>query len=91
MTKLEELHSKMVQVHDKAQSLFEMDNVPSMLKNEYRNKVSQYDNMYDSIETMKGLTSKEDTLENLINQQIEILNVRIKWELDWTKRVIERL
>jgi len=40
---------------------------------------------------MKGLTSKEDTLENLINQQIEILNVRIKWELDWAKRVIERL
>lgn len=89
--KLEELNTKKEMVHEKAKSLFEMENVPSMLKNEYRNKVSQYDNMYDSIENMKQLSTKEDTIENLINQQIEVLNVRIKWELDWAKRAITKI
>ena len=34
-----------------------------------------------------GEESKEETVENLTNQQIEALSVRIKWELDWLKRV----
>ena len=86
-TKLEELYKKMTQVHEKAVEIIDKHKISSMLMNEYNNKVNQYDDMYKSLETMKALTSKEETIDNLINQQIEALSVRIKWELDWLKRV----
>jgi aminoglycoside phosphotransferase family enzyme len=89
--KLKELYDKMIQVHEKAESIYNKEGVPSMLKNEYRNKVSQYNDMYENCQDMKLMTSKQETIDNLLNQQAEILNVRIKWELDWAKRVIERL
>ena len=89
--KLKELYDKMIQVHEKAESIYDKEGVPSMLKNEYRNKVSQYNDMYENCQDMKLMTSKQETIDNLLNQQAEILNVRIKWELDWAKRVIERL
>ncbi len=89
--KLKELIEKCTQLHNKAEGIFAREGVPSMLKNEFKNKVSQYDNMYESIEEMKTLTTKEETLDNLINQQIEVLTVRIKWELDWANRAIDKL
>lgn len=89
--KLKELYEKMLLVHNKSQGLFDLGTVPSMLKNEFNNKVSQYDNMYDSIETMKAMTDNQDTIDNLINQQIEVLTVRIKWELDWATRAAARI
>ncbi|MBE5914151.1 MAG: hypothetical protein E7274_08820 [Pseudobutyrivibrio ruminis] len=89
--KLKELYDKMIQVHEKVESIYDKEGVPSMLKNEYRNKVSQYNDMYENCQDMKLMTSKQETIDNLLNQQAEILNVRIKWELDWAKRVIERL
>lgn len=86
-TKLEELYKKMAQVHEKSVEIIDSHKISSLLMNEYNNKVNQYDDMYKSLETMKALTSKEETIDNLINQQIEALSVRIKWELDWLKRV----
>lgn len=91
MTKLEDLFNKMTKVHDKAEIIYNQDGVPSMLKNEYQNRVSQYNDMYENCESMKLMTSKQETIDNLLNQQTEILTVRIKWELDWIKRVIEQL
>ena len=88
---LEELYLKMEKVHEKASHIFETGSFPSMLKNEFNNKVSQYDSMYDSIETMKAMTDNEETISNLINQQIEVLTVRIKWELDWATRAAEQM
>jgi len=90
-SKLEELYNKMSLVHEKAQSAYQQEGVPSMLKNEFNNKVSQYNEMYENCEDMKLMTSKEETIDNLFNQQLEILNVRIKWELDWIKRVVASL
>ena len=90
-SKLEELYNKMSLVHEKAQSAYQQEGVPSMLKNEFNNKVSQYNEMYENCESMKLMTSKEETIDNLFNQQLEILNVRIKWELDWIKRVLASL
>ncbi len=75
-------------VHEKVSVIYEMGNIPAMLANEYRYKVSQYDNMYNSIETMKEMTSKKETIDNLVDQQIEVLNVRVNWELDWAKRAL---
>jgi hypothetical protein len=77
----------MTQVHEKSVEIIDNHKISSMLMNEYNNKVNQYDDMYKSLETMKALASKEETIDNLINQQIEALSVRIKWELDWLKRV----
>ena len=91
MTRLEELYEKMTQVHEKAENIYGQEGVPSMLKNEYRNKVAQYNDMYENCESMKLMTTKQETIHNLLNQQIEILNVRIKWELDWVKRVINHI
>ncbi len=87
--KLNDLYNKMMQVHEKATDVFNNESTPSMLKNEFNNKVSQYDGMYDSVVTMKEMSSKPETIDNLTSQQIEILNVRIKWELDWMSRTIK--
>ncbi|MCR5581840.1 MAG: hypothetical protein K6F66_09660 [Pseudobutyrivibrio sp.] len=86
MDTLQDLLNKVAQIHSKAEIIYKEDMVPSSLKNEYRNKVSQYESMYDSVETMKQMTDSDDTMNNLINQQIEILRVRIKWELEWANR-----
>ena len=83
---LEELYNNMQKIHEKATVIYDQTGIPSALKNEFKNKVSQYSGMYESVENMKELTSKPDTLVNLINQQVEIMNVWIKWELDWAKR-----
>ncbi len=85
---LEKLEAKAERVHQKAQQIFEQPEISSMLKNEYKNKIDQYTSMYESIDTMKKISDKEETIANLVNQQIEILNVRIKWELDWANRAI---
>ena len=85
------LEAKAKIVHEKARQVFDKPGLSSMLKNEYKNKTAQYSSMYDSIETMKSISDKEETIANLINQQIEILNVRIKWELDWATRAINAL
>lgn len=87
--KLNDLYNKMMQVHEKATDVFNNASTSSMLKNEFNNKVSQYDGMYDSVVTMKEMSSKPETIDNLTSQQIEILNVRIKWELDWMSRTIK--
>jgi hypothetical protein len=94
--KLNELLRKKDLVHNKAEQII-IDTkeqgkiIPSMLKNEYNNKVSQYNEMYDNVETMKSLTTNSETFDNLLKQQIEILTVRITWELDWMKRAISHL
>ena len=85
---LEELYQKMIKVHQKTDAIFEQFQVKGMLRNEYNNKVNQYTSMYDSIETMKSLTTSEETITNLINQQMEILHVRIQCELNLAERVI---
>lgn len=87
-TKLEELYQKKDMVHGKAVQLLETQKVPSAMKNEYNNKVSQYDEMYENVETMKLLSGNQETIENLLKQQLEILTVRINWELGWMKNVL---
>lgn len=87
-TKLEELYQKKDMVHGKAAQLLETQKVPSAMKNEYNNKVSQYDEMYENVETMKLLSGNQETIENLLKQQLEILTVRINWELGWMKNVL---
>lgn len=89
--KLEDLYNKMTKVHAKANQIFDAGSFPATLKNEYKNKVSQYDSMYESVETMKALSTKPEAKENLVEQQIEILNTRIKWELDWMNRTIKSI
>ena len=86
---LNKLYGQMSSVHDKAESVFNTSKLSTMLQNEYKNKVSQYNEMYDSLEEMKSLTTNEEALENLINQQIEVLRTRIKWQVDWVGRAID--
>lgn len=87
-TKLEELYQKKDMVHGKAAQILETQKVPSAMKNEYNNKVSQYDEMYENVESMKLLSTNQETIDNLLKQQLEILTVRINWELRWMKNVL---
>lgn len=88
---IESLYRKMQQVHEKVDAIFKAAKVPSMLMNEYNNKVSQYENMYETVETMKAMAGKEEAVEKLIFQQKEILNVRIKCELELAGKAKEYL
>ena len=83
---MQELYNKMLEVHNTVDSIFKTVEVPSMLKNEYNNKVSQYENMYESVETMKAMAETDEAKEALVNQQIEILNVRMKCEVELAKK-----
>ena len=85
---LQELYNKMLKVHEKTDAIFEQFQIKGMLRNEFNNKVNQYTSMYESVETMKSLATSEEAIENLINQQIEILNVRIQCELNLAQRAI---
>lgn len=86
---MQELYNKMLEVHNTVDSIFKTVEVPSMLKNEYNNKVSQYENMYESVETMKAMAETDEAKEALVNQQIEILNVRMKCEVELAKKAAE--
>ncbi len=80
------LYNKMTQVHEKVDVLFKTAKIPTMLMNEYNNKVSQYENMYDTVETMKTMAQTDDAVEKLNLQQKEILNRRIKCEMELAKK-----
>lgn len=80
-TELQDLYQNMLQIHGKVDNIFQTVEVPSMLRNEYNNKVSQYENMFESVETMKSIAKTEEAKDSLVNQQIEILKVRIKCEV----------
>lgn len=72
---------KMEAIHTETSRLFEASNVTGPLLNEYKRGVEQYESMYQSIENMKMLTSKEDSVKGLINQQLKILQNRSDFEM----------
>ena len=83
---LRELHKRMEEVHGRVDVLFKTAKIPSMLMSEYKNKVSQYENMIESVETMKKMANTDDAVEKLIFQQKEILNRRMKCELELARK-----
>ncbi len=83
---LKDLSKKMEEIHSRVDVLFKTAKIPSMLMNEYNNKVYQYQNMFDTVETMKKMAESDDAVEKLIFQQKEILNRRIKCELELAKK-----
>ena len=80
--------SKLQEIHKKAQKLAEADSVPGALKNEFSIKTNQYETMFNDLEQMKALTDKPETIENLLNQEINVLKTRIKWELEIVKKMM---
>ena len=84
---LQDITKQMQQVHERVDVLFKTAKVPSMLMSEYKNKVSQYENMIESVETMKKMAGSDEAVDKLIFQQKEILNRRIKCELELAKKV----
>ena len=83
---LKELNKKMLEVHSRVDILFKTANIPSMLMNEYKNKVDQYENMFDTVETMKKMVDTDEAVQQLILQQKEILNRRIKCEMELARK-----
>ncbi len=81
-----DLISQADEIHKNAGEIINKGGFSPILKNEFKNKISQYEKMYESVETMKTLTENDKALERLIDQQIEILKVRIDWEQDWIKK-----
>ncbi len=83
---LQDLNKQVMQVHERVDVLFRTAKIPSMLMSEYKNKVSQYENMIESVETMKKMAGSDDAVEKLIFQQKEILNRRMKCELELARK-----
>ncbi len=79
------------QIHEEAEQLYQEQVLPSVLKNEFKNKTEQYLTMYESVETMKSLATKPEAIENLILQQISILVRCSEVDSDWIRRVNEYL
>ena len=83
--KLQQKKSEMQALHEEVYALFIEKNIKGALKNEYNNKITQYDNMYSSLETMKN-QMKEQAAEGLINHQLTILNQRMEFEREMKEK-----
>ena len=72
-------------LHEEVHALFIEKNIKGALKNEYNNKINQYDNMYSSLEIMKSQMT-EQAAESLIGHQLTILNQRIAFEREMKEK-----
>ena len=76
---LQQKQSEMHALHKEVHALFIEKNIKGALKNEYNNKLAQYDNMYSSLEAMKSQMT-DQAAESLINHQLTILSQRMEFE-----------
>lgn len=72
-------------LHKEVHALFIEKNIKGALKNEYNNKLAQYDNMYSSLESMKSQMT-DQAAESLINHQLTILSQRMEFEREMKKK-----
>ena len=79
--KQSEMHARHKEVH----ALFIEKNIKGALKNEYNNKLAQYDNMYSSLEAMKSQMT-DQAAESLINHQLTILSQRMEFEREMKEK-----
>lgn len=72
-------------LHKEVHALFIEKNIKGALKNEYNNKLAQYDNMYSSLEAMKSQMT-DQAAESLINHQLTILSQRMEFEREMKEK-----
>ena len=72
-------------LHKEVHALFIEKNIKGALKNEYNNKLAQYDNMYSSLEAMKSQMT-DQAAESLINHQLTILSQRMEFEREMEEK-----
>ena len=82
---LQQKQSEMQALHKEVHALFIEKNIKGALKNEYNNKLAQYDNMYSSLEAMKNQMT-DQAAEGLINHQLTILNQRMVFEREMKEK-----
>ena len=82
---LQQKQSEMNALHKEVHALFIEKNIKGALKNEYNNKLAQYDNMYSSLEAMKSQMT-DQAAESLINHQLTILNQRMEFEREMKEK-----
>lgn len=82
---LQQKQSEMQALHEEVHALFIEKNIKGALKNEYNNKLAQYDNMYSSLEAMKSQMT-DQAAESLINHQLTILSQRMEFEREMKKK-----
>lgn len=82
---LQQKQSEMQALHKEVHALFIEKNIKGALKNEYNNKLAQYDNMYSSLEAMKSQMT-DQAAESLINHQLTILSQRMEFEREMKEK-----
>ena len=82
---LQQKQSEMHALHKEVHALFIKKNIKGALKNEYNNKLAQYDNMYSSLEAMKSQMT-DQAAESLINHQLTILSQRMEFEREMKEK-----
>lgn len=82
---LQQKQSEMQALHEEVHALFIEKNIKGALKNEYNNKITQYDNMYSSLEAMKNQMT-DQAAESLINHQLTILSQRMEFEREMKEK-----
>lgn len=82
---LQQKQSEMQALHEEVHALFIEKNIKGALKNEYNNKLAQYDNMYSSLEAMKSQMT-DQAAESLINHQLTILSQRMEFEREMKEK-----
>lgn len=82
---LQQKQSEIHALHKEVHALFIEKNIKGALKNEYNNKLAQYDNMYSSLEAMKSQMT-DQAAESLINHQLTILSQRMEFEREMKEK-----
>lgn len=85
---MNELKSSLEEIHSKAEKVFQSEKIAKPLRDEFNVKSAQYRNMYSSLETMKGLSTDAEAIQNLSDQQNNILKTWLAWEQEIIKQAL---
>ena len=84
-----EIKKKAELIHKKVSQIVEVAEIKGEMLREYNNKVSQFNGMYEAVESMKSVANNSDTIEGLLVQQREILQNWMDFELTFSKRCLK--
>lgn len=82
MNILEQIH----EVHEQALKLVEEKPIPPMQKQEFRNKMAQFENMEQTFATMKSVARDENSIAALDAQIHSMRENRLAYEKEFVER-----
>lgn len=85
LQEIQEIQLQIEKAHEASLAYIANHSIGIVEKKEYNTTVSQYENKFKSVEMMKSMTTSEDTVQGLVNQQKTILEAWLAYEMNFVK------